>query len=413
MIDKNSVMIKKCYICMNECKLSKSKIPFSYWDSQDLNIELKRIQYDLDYYECTGCGFESIATNYSDEFKEILYPKNFTSEALSSKPEIVEDIISWTKDELLNINNNKLVIGDFGCGTLSLLKKIKETFPYKNKVLIGVDHRKPLDQSDNDILFYETDLENPNFFENIGDTKFDFIYFIHTLEHIRNPLEAIKTIRDSLSECGKLYIEVPANELINEECLKSVALVHPQHLLYFSKNSLSLLLLNAGFEIIKSDLVITKGVPRLKFLVNRSKNSIKKDIAKKNYTNDGNHIKKLSLIENALKIQRQINKRAANKIENFLNVNNQINIWGVGIDFLDICHESDLILQKVNSGNINFVDSLLYGKKFMGITINEPSFLLKNNSPIVIPPLLSATRQAIFSSIEDMRLDVGRILTIY
>lgn len=77
---------------MNECKLSKSKIPFSYWDSQDLNIELKRIQYDLDYYECTGCGFESIATNYSDEFKEILYPKNFTSEALSSIEDMRLDV---------------------------------------------------------------------------------------------------------------------------------------------------------------------------------------------------------------------------------------------------------------------------------------------------------------------------------
>jgi len=411
MINSNSNN-KNCDICINEYELSESKIPFSYWDTQDSRGELKRIQHELDYYECSRCGFERIATHYSDEFKAILYPKDFTSEAISSKPEIVEDIISWTNDELLNINKNKLVIGDFGCGTLSLLKGIKETHSSKDKILIGVDHRKPADHLDGDIEFYETDFDNPDFHTNLGYTKFDFIYFIHTLEHIFYPLDTLKTIRESLSDGGKLYIEVPANELIDKECLKSVALVHPQHLLYFSRHSLSLLLMKAGFEIIKSDLVITKGVPRLKFVANRSTKNTNQDFEQK-FLNQDNDSKKLCLIENALNIQTQINKNAAKKIENYLKVYKYLNIWGLGIDFLDICKASALISEKIKSGNIRFIDSFLHDKKFRGIIIKKPNFLLRDNAPIIIPPLLSATRQSITSSIEDMKIDTSRILNIY
>lgn len=78
------------------------------------------------------------------------------------------------------------------------------------------------------------------------DLQADLFILSHVLEHLKNPLEYMSMISDSLREGGAVFIDVPCRDFSYKK------IVEP-HLLFFNKKSLGGLLSRVGFSSIEID----------------------------------------------------------------------------------------------------------------------------------------------------------------
>jgi 2-polyprenyl-3-methyl-5-hydroxy-6-metoxy-1,4-benzoquinol methylase len=86
---------------------------------------------------------------------------------------------------------------------------------------------------------------------NIPKERYDIITWFDVIEHITNPKEQIKKIEAALKKNGILYISTPNFSGFLSKWLKSQWPMYcpPEHLLYFSPNSLSFSLEQAGLKV--------------------------------------------------------------------------------------------------------------------------------------------------------------------
>ena len=99
------------------------------------------------------------------------------------------------------------------------------------------------------------------FFEDLQlEQKFDMIYMYHTLEHIKNPKNLLEKCKNNLNDNGKIIIVVP--DCTSQE-KKERSKQNKYHLWYFTRQDLSQLLTNCGFEII--DISSLKHVTKLNY----------------------------------------------------------------------------------------------------------------------------------------------------
>jgi SAM-dependent methyltransferase len=113
----------------------------------------------------------------------------------------------------------------------------------------GVNYAKQ-----NGIKAFHSGIES---FECVGDEKFDIVLLVNVLEHLREPEETINNIKNQLlTSNGLLVIDVPNDfnlfqEIADEEYnLNQWWVVNPNHINYFSPDSLKKLVEGCGFEIV-------------------------------------------------------------------------------------------------------------------------------------------------------------------
>src|ERR1044072_5627944 len=75
-----------------------------------------------------------------------------------------------------------------------------------------------------------------------ADDTFDFILCTQVLEHVPDPLAAVKELRRVLKSSGQLFLTVPQGYGVHGE---------PYNFFYFTKYGLELVLKQAGFEVMK------------------------------------------------------------------------------------------------------------------------------------------------------------------
>jgi len=81
---------------------------------------------------------------------------------------------------------------------------------------------------------------------------FDVIYSFHVIEHVMNPKEHIKCLKKMLKKGGTLIISTPnINSFVSRRFKGNYRLLGLPHIVLFSVDTLSMLLKQAGFEIIK------------------------------------------------------------------------------------------------------------------------------------------------------------------
>ena len=81
--------------------------------------------------------------------------------------------------------------------------------------------------------------------------KFDVIWMSHVLEHITEPVEFLKKIKENLRDDGIFFIEVPNCEY--KPMLKSSIEKNP-HLFHFTKKSLIKLVEKIGYKVVTCDV---------------------------------------------------------------------------------------------------------------------------------------------------------------
>lgn len=84
-----------------------------------------------------------------------------------------------------------------------------------------------------------------------SDSSFDVVAFIDTLEHLRDPKGTLMEARRILKEGGVLYLTTPDIDSAMSRLLGDVWWgLRQEHIVYFSKKSLSSLLKVTGFQIL-------------------------------------------------------------------------------------------------------------------------------------------------------------------
>jgi len=93
--------------------------------------------------------------------------------------------------------------------------------------------------------------------DNIPNIFFDAITLNQVLEHLPNPLENLKIYHRKLVTNGIMIVEVPNIDSLGIKLLKDkwYFIKNPEHISYFSEDTLILMLEKAGFEIIKAEFL--------------------------------------------------------------------------------------------------------------------------------------------------------------
>ncbi|MFA5085160.1 MAG: class I SAM-dependent methyltransferase [Candidatus Omnitrophota bacterium] len=224
----------------------------------------KRYRIDIwDIEECDGCGFAGIdpmpvrenrAECYSEEkvvernVKERSYPQKLSRLLKRFFGRI-------TKRNKGDIFYNKLrrhlrpgsKVLDIGCGDGSFICKAKEDF-----VCTGIE-----------ISGYLASLagKHPgirvitgNFLDTeLGREEYDGVTMISLLEHLDDPLQAMKKCFEFLKQGGVLLIKTVNYNCLNRRVKRGLwtGFRPPDHAVYFSPSNLELLLKRVGFKKIK------------------------------------------------------------------------------------------------------------------------------------------------------------------
>ncbi|MBA3648936.1 MAG: class I SAM-dependent methyltransferase [Chitinophagales bacterium] len=91
--------------------------------------------------------------------------------------------------------------------------------------------------------------------ENYLPASFDVITSFEVIEHINYPIQEMKNFRQLLREGGAVYITTPNFHSVSKFLLKEKwnILVYPEHLCYYTPNTISALFENTGFSNLKME----------------------------------------------------------------------------------------------------------------------------------------------------------------
>lgn len=332
-----------------------NEISFSWWNITK-KISRKEVKYNL--IECINCNHVRCVGDYSKDMIHKFY-SNDERFAISSKPKIFKDIIKFNLPFLKN--SKKLNIVDFGGADGTFLKVLNKNEKLKNRIngLTVCDYLKNKKIPDY-INSFKIDLDS---FKNWGKKiKIDYGFCIHTLEHLQNPKQFLTNLYRS-NDNFFLYIEVPAIEILDIE--DSITVIHPEHINYFTLQSLSRLVNDVGFKIIKTEYTKTEGVPRLKLLAERSQaqSSLSAYIEKKEEII--NFIKNISL----------------EKAEKY-----KVGFWGIGNEFWLLIKKFPELKKMIKDRKFYLIDTNLKGKILFNTKIYDPKKLPNDLKFIVILP---------------------------
>lgn len=235
-----------CLICNSE-----QNLPLIINTKDSLLKNLNRLS--TQFVVCETCGFVFQHPALEEIDIEKLYAtdnydqpnKNTSEKYINKKEEYALQTFEWIKKQLVLQNKfHKSKILDIGSNTGALLSFFKKREwdcvgiePSTKMALITKEHygiRTIITQ------LFSKDLFKPS--------SFDLITLVHTLEHIKNPSEILKNLRETLVSNGLLYVEVP--NIFKPKSSFYTSFFGTPHLYVFSINSLKRLLSKNGFTVI-------------------------------------------------------------------------------------------------------------------------------------------------------------------
>ncbi len=161
----------------------------------------------------------------------------------TSSSESLEDIADCNRrvNDFKEFYENK-VICDFGCGAGTFLIDTKNN----TKASYGIEL-----QEDYALELNNRDIKCLDTINDISD-NLDTCFLFHVLEHLEDPIHHLDSIRNKLTNKGKIVIEVPhaRDFLIKELNVKEFIdfTLWSQHLILHTRESLEAFLIEAGYK---------------------------------------------------------------------------------------------------------------------------------------------------------------------
>lgn len=239
----------------NLCGYNDAKELFSRYDA------LTEIPEKFPVVKCQGCGLVYVNPRPAPAEMPHFYTREFISYQFDVTPTQAahwrERLVSWMTQssaemKIKNISSllklyQKPHVLDIGCGKGSFLHALKNKF---NTNVCGIDFDQESVDYCQHVLGIDVYLGNIATLENL-DKNFDVITMWHFLEHEYNPLNTLKSLHRILRSTGRLVIEVPNAESLENRVFGSRSYLYdvPRHLYDFSPDTISQLLVKSGFEV--------------------------------------------------------------------------------------------------------------------------------------------------------------------
>ena len=208
--------------------------------------------YDrLNHYSiarCVQCGLSQTDPQPDAAFLSKLYSESYSYEihelVQSEKRRRARGLLKVL--DVFNFNNKDVL--EIGCGAGVLLGEMK----VRGANVRGCEIDKISSEVANAALGEQlvTNVDATEYLKN-NDQFFDLIVISHVLEHLRNPAEVLKMLKNSMKADGALLVVVPNLDGAPGTILRKYwgYWQVPVHLTHFNTDTLSYLFENCGFRI--------------------------------------------------------------------------------------------------------------------------------------------------------------------
>jgi len=192
---------------------------------------------DLDVCQCSGCGLVQLSNDPVPYYKEVIRAAAFSEEMKGFRTKQFGDFI-----QKYSLKGKKIIEIGCGCGEyLSILQRLGA-------------NAYGLEQSEESVMQYvKNGLKvSKGFIQSstyrFNDVPFDAFFILNFLEHLPEPNSTLRAIFNNLTDDAVGLVEVPNFDMILRNNLFSEFI--PDHLFYFTKETLNTTLRLNGFEII-------------------------------------------------------------------------------------------------------------------------------------------------------------------
>ena len=211
------------------------------------------------HVECNKCGLVYVNPILNQaEYSKLWHAEDSWEGILENKHQVkmqaLEAKYSLDVAELYIKKKGKIHICDVGCGPGTLLTEA-------NKIGHNVFGIEPNTQCHNILSEKKFDYTGDFFpLKNDIPMKFDAIFLLNTLEHLRDPSGVVSEAKKLLLPSGIIYISVPCIDALVNRIMHEKAGVFGghSHIQFFSIKTLSLLLEKAGFKVLEFETIITE-----------------------------------------------------------------------------------------------------------------------------------------------------------
>lgn len=236
-------------------------------ESSDWHMYCKIDNGNHDVLICKQCSFCQLSPIPTKRELDLFYAGKYRDQ-YSKQNTVDQSVIDYEQlraDRILKVlrpyfNKESRNILDVGCSSGTLLRNVAtlcDDKPILHGIEMNDNYRKHIvkegiaskdNVSNEDIGTYHLGREG----------TFDFISIVHVLEHLQKPGDALHSIRNLLSDDGKLYIEVPNMKTPYGKLVDEYFILY--HLYYFTGYTLEKLLNKHGFNIVASQQIANTSV---------------------------------------------------------------------------------------------------------------------------------------------------------
>lgn len=188
------------------------------------------------FFKCKKCGygaFNPSAAGTSNFYRDITIEGDY----------YVDDKWEFKKTyEFLRLYKATSLL-DYGCGGGSFLRQVQKNFPKLN--LCGFDKNPTAAKNfEGAAIAFTSDLA-------LQSDRYDFVTAFQIIEHLDDPLGALKSIKERMNDDGFLVISVPNTEGPIRHFPKALTEVPPHHVTRWTAAALRSYLQNEKFEVLE------------------------------------------------------------------------------------------------------------------------------------------------------------------
>lgn len=240
--------MKRCRCCANiiteKPSLSYKNMPGKAQNFPDINTVSDDKGMDIDVYQCPFCGLIQILQEPVYYYKDVIRAVAVSEDMREFRKDYFKSFVAECQ-----LQGKKII--EIGAGSGEYMEMMAQN----NVRVYGLEH---LHQSvekakSRGLQIFEGFVEDADY--KIPEAPYDGFYIMNFLEHIPLPREFMKGIAANLKREAYGIVEVPNGDFIIRNQMFSEFML--DHLAYFTKETLTLLLESSGFEI-KSCQVIWK-----------------------------------------------------------------------------------------------------------------------------------------------------------
>tara|TARA_R110002020_G_scaffold180139_2_gene374168 strand:- start:899 stop:2020 length:1122 start_codon:yes stop_codon:yes gene_type:complete len=231
--------VRNCRVCNapfnNEELLHLENMPKS---AQNFPVDKNDKGIELSIYQCSACGLVQHNCPPVPYHKEVIRASAFSTEMSEFRK------LQFNKFVHRYYLKGKKVI-ELGCGRGEYLSLMKETGANVSGIEYSIESvNECLKQNLNVKRDYISDSN-----QKLPDAPYDAFFILSYFEHLPAPQILLKSIHKNLTNDGIGLIEVPNFDMMVRDNLFSEFIT--DHLMYFTKDTLTSTLLMNGFEVVE------------------------------------------------------------------------------------------------------------------------------------------------------------------